>query len=233
MKKVFLFLAGIICVAVLNAQSVDEIVKKFAAANKYEKAATLKTIRISAKMSMMGMDIPIEMWMKNPNKIKVVQNLMGQEIIQVFDGTNGYLVNPASGGTTPVPLTKEQIVEVQRNNLFTNPLDAYLKEGKLTLEGEESVKGKPAYKLKVTIDPANPMTVFIDKASYLLVKSAMTVNQGGASMAVESYPSDYQEIGGILVPMKTTLSATGIEMVTTFTKVEVDTPIDDSVFKLK
>lgn len=232
MKKVFLLLTGIIITVAINAQTIDEIVKKFATANKYDKAATLKTIRISAKMSMMGMDIPIEMYMKSPNKIKVVTSIQGQEMIQVFDGTNGYMVNPAAGGAA-TPLTKEQITEVQRNNYFSSPLEGYLKEGKLKLDGEESVKGKPAFRLKVAVDATNSMTIFIDKASYLTVKSAMTVTQGGTQMAVESYPSDYQEIGGILVPMKTTTSTTGIEMVTTYTKVEVDTPIDDSVFKIK
>jgi len=33
--------------------------------------------------------------------------------------------------------------------------------------------------------------------------------------------------------MKTTTSAAGMEIVITFTKVEVDIPIDDSVFKIK
>jgi hypothetical protein len=52
-------------------------------------------------------------------------------------------------------------------------------------------------------------------------------------MTVESYPSDYTETNGVFLPMKTTTSTSGMEIVTTFTKVEVDVPIDDSVFKLK
>lgn len=75
--------------------------------------------------------------------------------------------------------------------------------------------------------------MFIDKASSLLVKTVATVNQQGMDMTVESYPSDYTETNGVFLPMKTTTSTSGMEIVTTFTKVEVDVPIDDSVFKLK
>jgi outer membrane lipoprotein-sorting protein len=53
------------------------------------------------------------------------------------------------------------------------------------------------------------------------------------AMSVESFPSEYTETNGILLPMKTTTSASGMEIVTTFTKVEVDVPIEDSVFKIK
>jgi hypothetical protein len=53
------------------------------------------------------------------------------------------------------------------------------------------------------------------------------------AMSMESFPSDYTETNGILLPMKTTMSVSGMEIVTTFTKVEVDVPIEDSVFKIK
>jgi hypothetical protein len=36
-----------------------------------------------------------------------------------------------------------------------------------------------------------------------------------------------------MLPMKTTTSASGMEIVTTFTNVEVDIPMEDSVFKIK
>ena len=39
------------------------------------------------------------MWMKNPNKIKTVTSINGQEMIQVFDGVKGYTVNPMTGST--------------------------------------------------------------------------------------------------------------------------------------
>ena len=109
-------------------------------------------IKISAKMSMMGMEMPMEMWMKNPNKIKTVTNFNGQEMISAFDGTKGYMVNPMTGSTTPVEMTADEVKQIQNNNMFKNTLENYLKEGKLTLLGEENVNNKPAFKIKADID---------------------------------------------------------------------------------
>ena len=52
-------------------------------------------------------------------------------------------------------------------------------------------------------------------------------------MSVESYPSDYKNISGIVLPMKTSTSMSGMDVITSYTSVEVDIPIDDSVFSIK
>ena len=233
MKKLLLGISFLFAVAAINGQSLEDIISKYTVANKLDKIGNIQTIKISAKTSVMGMDMPMEMWMKNPNKLKSVTSFNGQDIIQVFDGEKGYMVNPMAGSTEPVEMTAEQIRQADRNNMFNNYMDNYLKEGKLTLEGEENVNGKPAFKVKAAIDGTSSAMMFIDKSSYLIVKTIANVNQGGMDMVVESFPSDYTETNGILVPMKTTTSASGMEIVTTFTKVEVDVPIEDSVFKIK
>ena len=233
MKKLFLSVSFLLAIFVLNAQSLEEIINKYTIANKLDKVSGFKTIKITGKISMMNMDMQMDIWMKNPNKIKSVTSFNGQEIVQVFDGEKGYSINPMAGSNTPVEMTSDQIKEVIRNNMFQNYMANYLKEGKLTLEGEDAVNGKPAFKVKAALDGGNSAIMFIDKSTYLITKSIANVNQGGMAMSIESYPSEYTETSGILLPMKTTTSASGMEIVTTFTKVEVDVPIEDSVFKIK
>jgi len=233
MKKLLLGVSLLFAFAAINGQSLEDIIGKYTVANKLDKIGNIQTIRISAKTSVMGMDMPMEMWMKNPNKLKSVTSFNGQDIIQVFDGEKGYMVNPMAGSLEPVEMTADQIKQADRNNMFNNYMARYLSEGKLTLEGEENVNGKPAFRIKTDLDGTGSATMFIDKSSYLIVKTIATVNQGGMDMTVESFPSDYTETSGILVPMKTTTSASGMEIVTTFTKVEVDVPMEDSVFKIK
>lgn len=233
MKKVFTVFATLLLVTTLNAQSLENIVQKFSEANRYDKISGLSSIKISARMSMMGMDIPMEMWMKNPDKIKTVMNFNGQEMVSAYDGTKGYVINPMSGSTTPVEMSADEIKQQQNNNMFKNSLASYHKEGKLTLLGEESVNNQPAFKIKADIDGVNSAVMFIDKASYLLTKTTATVTQNGMTITVDSYPSEYKEINGIIVPMKTTTSAQGMDMVLTFDKVEVNVPMEDSLFILK
>jgi outer membrane lipoprotein-sorting protein len=229
MKKLIFVMAGLIIMTVISAQSLEEIVKKYTAANKLDQVANLKTIKITANMSVSGMEMPMVIWMKNPNKIKSVTTVNGQEMVQVYDGEKGYVVSPMSGSSEPVEMTPDQVKQTLRSSMFQNYMANYLKNGQLALAGEENVKDKPAYKIKATVEGGAVIDMFIDKSSYLLVKTTATT-QG---MSMESYPSDYTDTNGFMVPMKTTTSVQGMEMVINFTKVEVDIPMEDSVFKLK
>ena len=118
MKKVVLLFSFLAAVCMLNAQSLDEILKQYSTAINSEKLASIKTIRITGKMSSMGMQMPMVMYMKNPNKIKVTYSFNGQDMVSVYDGEKGYMMNPMMGSTEPVELTGEQLKQVQNNNAF-------------------------------------------------------------------------------------------------------------------
>jgi outer membrane lipoprotein-sorting protein len=233
MKKLVFVLTGLLVATVINAQSREEIVKSFSSAMKSDKLASVSSIKITGKMSAMGMEMPMTMFMKNPNKIKVVYSFNGQDMVSVFDGEKGYMINPMAGSSDPVELTGDQLAQVQKNSAFKNELLGYFKDGKLTLEGQENVNDKPAFKLKANVG-TSPIYMFVDKSTYLLVKSSTTVDQMGQSMNVDSYMTDYVDINGVVMPKKTTAMANGMEAATiTFDKIEVNLPMEDSVFKVK
>ncbi len=233
MKKLFFLVSGLILAVAINAQSLEEIVKSYSSAMKSDKLSSVKTIKISGKMSAMGMEMPMTMFMKNPNMIKVVYSFNGQDMVSIFDGEKGYMINPMTGSSTPVELTGEQLESVKKNSAFNNELLGYFKSGKLTLEGTEDVNGKPAFKLKATAG-TSPVYMFIDKSNYLLVKTSTTVDQMGTSMNVDSYMTDYVDIEGVVLPKKTSAMANGMEAaVITFDKIEVNIPLEDALFKVK
>ena len=233
MKKLTFIMAGLIMMSVINAQTLDEIVKKYTEVNKLDHVASLKTIKITAKLSMMGMEMPTVMWMKNPDKIKTVTTVNGQDMIQAFDGEKGYTVSPMTGSTEPVEMTPDQVKQTLNSSIFQNSMANYFKNGQLTLTGEENVNDKPAYKLKTTTEGGQVIDMFIDKSSYFLVKTSTKTEANGMTVTADSYPSDYTETSGIMIPMKTTISAQGMDIVMNFTKVEVDVPMEDSIFKIK
>lgn len=233
MKKLFFLLTGVLLFAAVSAQSLDEIVKKHSIAMKSDQLAKVRTIKITGNMLAMGMEMPMELYVKNPDKIKVVYNFSGKEIISVFDGKKGYMVNPMTGSGNPVELTVEQLKQLQKSNVFNNEVMNYFNKKQLTLAGEENVNGKPAYKLKVTVSGSSPVYMYIDKGSSLLVKASTTVDQMGTSMNVDSFMTDYTDNNGVVIPKKTTAVANGMEAaVITFDKVEINIPIEDSVFKV-
>ncbi len=229
MKKLIFIMAGLLIMSVVSAQTLDEIVKKYTEANKLDNVKNLKTIKITANLSVMGMEMPMVIWMKNPDKIKSVTTFNGQDMIQVFDGTKGYAVNPMTGSTDPVEMTPDQIKQTLRSNMFQNFMADYLKNGQLVLVGEENVNDKPAYKVKATVEGGTEIDIFIDKTSYYIVKTTTTAS----GMTMDSFPTDYTETSGVIFPVKTSTSAQGMDMLINFTKVEVDTPMEDSIFVVK
>jgi outer membrane lipoprotein-sorting protein len=234
MKKLTAFIISIFAISLVSAQSLEQIVNNYSKAIKADQLAKVSTIKITGKMSAMGMEMPMTMIMKNPDKIKMIYNFNGQEFVSVFDGEKGYMVNPMTGSSVPVELTGDELKQVQNNNAFKNELLNHFKNGRLVLEGEENVNGKPAYRIKATPEGANPITMFIDKDSYLLVKTITKVDQMGNVMDVESVMTDYVDNDGVVMPKKTTASANGMEAaVITFDKIEVNVPVEDSVFKIK
>jgi outer membrane lipoprotein-sorting protein len=233
MKKLIFVMAGLIMMSVISAQSLDEIVKKYTEANKLDHVSSLKTIKVTANLSIQGMEMPMVLWMKNPNKIKSVTSFNGQDMIQVFDGDKGYVVNPMAGSTDPVEMTPDQVKQTLRSSMFQNFMANYFKNGQLTLDGEDKVNDKPAFKIKAAIEGGTVIDMYIDKSSYFLVKTSTTTSQGGMTVTVDSYPTDYTETSGVMIPMKTTTSAQGMDILINFTKVEVDVPMEDSVFKIK
>lgn len=233
MKKLIFIFTGLALMSLVNAQTLQEIVNRYTVANKLDKVSSLKTIQITGSMSMAGMEIPMTMWMKNPDKIKIQTDINGQNMIQAYDGTKGYTINPMTGSSVPVEMTSEEVKQTLRANMFQNYMAAYLKNGKLALEGDEKVNDKPSFKLKATTDEGSPIYFFIDKSTCLMAKISTTTSQGGMTMTIDAFPSDYKETNGFIIPMKTTTSAQGMEFEMNFTKVEVDTPMDDSIFRIK
>ncbi len=235
MRKIISLLAGVIIFTSAGAQSIEEIVKLHVKAAKTDQLAKIKTIKITGKMTAMGMEMPLEMYMKNPDKIKVIYSFGGQQMISVFDGEKGYIQNPMTGSMSPVELKGDQLSQLTRNNIFTNEVLNSFNQKRLVYEKEEMVSGKPAYRLKVNIEGTDsPSYLFIDKATGLLVKVTTTVEQMGTTMNVETFLTGYKEHQGLVMPMKTTAMANGMEAaVISFSNVEVNIPVDESVFKLK
>ncbi len=233
MKKLFTLLAAIMVVSVCSAQSLDEITNKYYAANGLENLEKAQTIVIKGIASQMGMELPLTIMVKKPNKVKILQEFNGMEIVMAYDGEKAYMINPMTGSTDAVEIPEEQAASVKEYNLFRDTFMESFKAGRVTLVGEEAVEGKPAFKLTMKSEAGAVTTYFIDKETYLTVKSVQTVSQMGQEMEVESYSKEHKVINGVTFATVITQFVNGAEMGgIKFESIEIDTPIEDSVFKL-
>lgn len=234
MKKSVILVAALLVASVCSAQTLDEIVNKYYAANGTENLEKATTLILEGRVSQMGTEMPMTLMNKKPDKVKMVITYSGMEIITVFDGEKGYMVNPLAGMTEPMEIPAEQLAGIQEYNVFRDNLLEAFKAGRLKLEGEEAVDGKPAYKLIITDETGKASTVLVDKESFLTVKTVASVEQMGQMMEVESYIKEYMEVGGAKFGKVVVQMVNGMELGgMTVDKIELDKVLDDSVFKLK
>lgn len=214
-----------------SAQTLDEIVNKYYEANGIENLEKANTIYIEGTATQMGNELPMTIMVKKPNKVKVVITFNGMDIITAFDGENGYMVNPMTGDTEPVEIPEDQLSSVQEYNMFRdNMLEAY-KAGRLKLEGDEDVDGRPCYKILLTDEAGNTTTTYIDKDTMLTVRAVTEVEQMGQKMVVESNIKDYMEVNGAKFPKEITQTVSGMDLGgITYDKIELDRDMDDSIF---
>ncbi|MCA1742157.1 MAG: outer membrane lipoprotein-sorting protein [Bacteroidales bacterium] len=233
MKKSMFLLVSLLVASVCSAQTLDEIVNKYYAANGSENLEKATTLIMEGRVSQMGTEMPMSIMVKKPGMVKMIITYSGMEIITAYDGEKGFMVNPLAGMTEPIEIPAEQLGGIQEYNMFRDNLLEAFKAGRLKLEGEEAVEGKPAFKLTITDEAGTVTTAYVDKESFLTVKTVTSVEQMGQVMEVESYIKEYMEVGGVKFGKVVTQMVDGMELGgMTIDKIELDTPIDDSVFRL-
>jgi hypothetical protein len=98
--------------------------------------------------------------------------------------------------------------------------------------GVETVEGSEAYEVILTPTDSKPQSWFFDRASKLLVKVEITVENPMGVIPVETYLSDYRKIDGVLVPHVAKVVVMGQERVMTTESVEQNVDLPEDRFDL-
>ena len=99
---------------------------------------------------------------------------------------------------------------------------------KVECAGVEDVDGKPAYKVVLTPKSGKPITEYYDKATHLIVKQTAISATPMGEITVDSYPSDFKKVDGVLIPFTNTQKVLTQEIVMKLTEIKhnVDLPAD-------
>jgi outer membrane lipoprotein-sorting protein len=228
--------------AVARAQTADEVVEKALTAMGGRAALGKLTSRVSTgsiTVSTPGGDVTgtIENYLKAPNKSRSLIKIdlasfgLGQVTQdQRFDGTTGYAIDSLNGNRD---ITGDQL-EVMRGTIFPTPLLGYKDAGaRVELLGTEKAGDRDAYVLRFTPKTGPASRIFVDAANAMLLKTVITLNvpQLGTDLEQTVELSDYRDVDGVKLPFRIR-SVNQVQSLTiTFTKVEHNTPIDESMFK--
>jgi len=238
LKKAFFAIAVIAVLAVgLPAQTVDEIIaKNIQARGGAEKLKAVQSVKSTATMTMgPGMEAPGFLIQKRQGLARLEFTVQGLTAVQAYDGKNAWQIMPFMGKKDAELMSSDESKEMEEMADIDGPLVDYKTKGhQIELLGKEKVEGTDAYKLKATLKNGDVLTIYLDSDSFLEIKEEVKRTVRGSEQVFESAIGDYKEVNGLMVPFAMESGAKGSsqKQKLTITKVEMNVPADDSIFKM-
>ena len=236
-RKPLILMLGLtfLFIAEASAQTVDEIIKKsIDAQGGVEKLKAVKSLKITGKIIQQGIEIPLIIQQKRPAMVRIEATFQGKSQIGAYDGETGWKTNPFQGSSDPEKISGDELKELQEQADMDGPLVDYKAKGHtVELVGKEDMEGTPVYKLKLTLKSGDVRNLFIDVQSYLTLKVNLKTKTPGGEIEADQYVGNYKPVNGIMTAfaIETKVGGQTVSQIA-FDKVEMDVPIDDSVFKM-
>lgn len=242
--KSLLALLVLLCFVAAQAQptktlTIDEILDKyFANTGGLDKWKALKSFTQTGKANQQGQEFPLAIYAKAPNKLKVVLNIQGTELVpQAYDGTTAWMLNPFGGGKDPVKMDDEMAKEIKDEEFEDDFIDYKKKGHEATLEGTEEIDGVKCYKIKLIRNKNNPKEDiteihYFDSENFVPICQVSYVRSGPNKGAEQkAYLSDYQEVNGLMFPFSTEIKANGqTQAKLIIEKITTNDITDDAIF---
>jgi hypothetical protein len=241
-RLLFLLLAALIPSA-LHAQSpspaltVDELVAKNMEAKGGQAALdAIKTIRFEGRLlaNQGQIELKYSETKKRPGKVRTDAVLQGMNLIQAYNGSNGWKVFPIYGRKDPEKMSADESKSLVEEAEIGGPLENWKEQGKtVTYLGTEDVDGTPAHKLKVVRKNGDVSYVYLDPDYFLEIRVLDQRMEQGAQVEVESDLGDYEKIAGVYFPFSVELGNKGSsnKQKIIIEKGEANIPVDDSIFE--
>lgn len=216
MKKLILtFAFSLMVVANIGAQALPtakQIIDNYVTAlGGKQKLESVKTISMKNTISVMGMDMEGKT-LKKDNKFKSSQSMMGQEMVQIFDGEKGY----ANQMGQKMDFPADQVAKLKTSKI----MDALAMDpAKIKTVEKTQIDGKDYYLLSSD-----------DAKSYFDVKTGLlykTENEKG-NMTI----SKYADVDGIKFVEEMSLNAAGQDIKIKNSDIKINQPISDDEFKI-
>ena len=179
---------------------------------------------------MMGMEMPMTMQMKKPNKFRIDMEVMGQKIEQGFDGESGWMRNPMMGSGITDLKGAELKQAMQQADLQGELYDYKAKGHTAELIGKVNSDGKEAYRIKFTNADGTVKDYYIDANSYLISKVKAKVEQMGQTLDIETNILEYKDFDGIKIGSKMEVNTPMGTQSMVMEEIKLDEKMDDSIF---
>lgn len=211
--------------------TVKEILEKYVQAlggrEANEKIQT-RTIKGTVELAPMGIKGTAEVYGAAPDKSYNKVSLGGiGDIIEAYDGTTAWTVNPIQGNRDK---TGDELLQSKIAANFHRELNFETLYPKTEVKGIEKIGDKDAYVVVATPAGLDPQTFYFDQQTGLLLREDATMISPEGKMPVKSFYEDYREIDGVKLPYKIRFSLPQFEITTIITEVKNGVKIDENLF---
>lgn len=221
--------------ASVKAQTADEIISKhieaIGGADNWKKVTSMIQ---TGSMTVQGADVSVVRTVVHNKGSRQDISLMGMNGYQIMTPTAGWNYMPFNGQTKAEPVTEDDLKEGQEDIDAQGSLVDYKGKGhSVESLGKEDVDGTECFKLKVNYKSGRTETIFVDPKTYYMVKSVGVRKANGQEVELTTTYSNFQKLPeGIVVPMSISIPlGPGFNADFSVSKVEVNKPVDESVFK--
>ena len=218
------------------SQTVDDIINKHVdAMGGLDKIMAIKTVKYTGTFSGMGADIPVTIVIKRNDKVRMDMSFQGMSMTQAYDGSTGWQINPFSGKKAAEKMTAEETKDMKEEAEFEGQLVNWKDKGyKVELLGKEDMEGTDSYKIKLTDKDNDVTTYYLDASSYLIIKESTKRKFKEKEITQDMYPGNYQPVEGVMFAMSVEIKSGGggDSQKGTWSKVELNTDVDDTLFKM-
>lgn len=237
MKKPLYLLSMVLLLACLqvNAQQakvediINSYIKNLGGADKWKE---LKSIKTTGTSTIQGAEYPMVLYRMPENKQRMEITAMGKQIVQAYDGTDAWVLNPLSGNISPVRMQEELAAEFKKDKFEDAFIDYKAKGHQAELVGKETIAGVDTYNIKFTHQNGDIKNYFFSAKDYLPVLIRTVVSEGPAKGTVsEVIISDYRKVDGLTVPFSMEVRTNGQGgQKFTIQEVAFNVPMAESIF---
>lgn len=217
-------------------QSVDEIMARYyQAMGGLENLRTWKGMYARAKYILSaqgGVEIPITVWYKAPDKTRVEMHLEQGDAIYVVTGECAWVRDPSRGFPEPSYMPEDH-ARVAMSNADVYPFIDYQQKGhRIEYLGTEEFEGANVYKIKLIQKTGAESIHLLDANNGRELKIIIKAWQQGKETNYETIERDFRKVDWLLLPF-TTESQVNKTLVRKMVieDVELNPEIDDSLFQ--
>ena len=198
------------------------------------KLESVKTFEAHYGMSMMGMDMNVDIYQKAPNMGHMTVG-NGAQVFQkqIFDGSKAFEM---AMGAAPATFTEgDKYEEVKSMAQMFSHLNYLKGDYEMEVKGLDNVNGESCYKLAVTNPLGKKSTEYYSVDSGLLLRSLSVLEVPGQDPVTMTQDfNEYKEVSGIMQASKVTTSGAGpMPFTMEMKEVKINEAIDAELFQIK